>query len=169
MRQDGKTWRRAGLIVVATLVGVLLTGAIVMAQGGPVFRASKRGPRFADAGELITYTIDVRNAGDPAEGITLRDPLPYFVTFESCTYRYVGFDWPCTPPDLWTLNLGRDQSARTELVVRVNEVGTPKFPITNVATVTWAGVEWTMEPVTTLVNPAHVYLPIVARGFTVEG
>jgi uncharacterized repeat protein (TIGR01451 family) len=166
MRQGGRIWRRVALAAAAVLAGALLTGAIAMAQGGPEFEATKTGPRFADPGELMTYTIDVRNTGDLAEGVTLRDPLPYFVTFESCTYRYVGSEWSCTPPPvLWTLNFATNQSARTELVVRVNEIQTPKFPITNVATLAWGGLEWPLEPVTTVINPNRVYLPLTVKTF----
>lgn len=165
MRQGGRIWRRVALAAAVVLAGALLTGAIAMAQGGPEFEATKTGPRFADAGDLMTYTIDVANTGDLAEWVTLRDPLPYFVTFESCTYHYVGFDWSCTPPELWTLNFATNQSARTELVVRVNEVRTPKLPITNVATLTWDGLESPLEPVTTVINPNRVYLPLTVKTF----
>jgi uncharacterized repeat protein (TIGR01451 family) len=147
-----------------TAVAILLTWAVVSAQDGPGIRGTKTGPQFARQGELITYTIDVVNRGDPVDGVVLSDTLPVSTTFVTCTYRYVGFEWTCKPPpELWTLNFGRGFGAVTTLVARVDVVS-PTIPVTNEALLVVGDVEVPLGPVTTILNPLQLYLPVIARG-----
>ena len=161
---DGRGWRRAGSVAAVVLAGVLLTGAMAAAQVGPNFEGSKRGPTFAEQGDVITYTIEVRNTGDPVRGAELRDEAPSFTTLVGCTYEYRGTEYSCMGPPgpLWTREFSTAEQVVTELAVRVN-IGTLNYPLTNEATLTWAGVDWTLGPVTTVVNPRQVYLPVMVR------
>jgi uncharacterized repeat protein (TIGR01451 family) len=166
--QQTQTRRRIILVVAVALAGVLLAGVIAAAQTVPpsFLSSTKTGPRFAEQGDVITYTIEVTNTGGLAEGVVLQDPLPDFTTLESCTYEYVGSEFNCAGPPgpLWTLNFATGQGARTTLAVRVN-AGTLSFPVVNEATVGWEDWEWQLGPVTTVVNPYRIYLPLVAKAF----
>jgi uncharacterized repeat protein (TIGR01451 family) len=163
---EGPKWaskRKVGSLILVTALAILLTWAVVSAQDGPDIRGLKTGPRFATQGELITYTIDVVNRGDPVDGVVLRDPLPDLTTFVTCTYRYVGFDWTCkSPPVLWTLNFGRGFGAVTTLVVRA-DAAPSNVPVVNQALLVVGGVEVPLGPVTTTLNPLQLTLPLIAR------
>ena len=168
-RPDRSSTRKLGSLILVTALAVLLTWAVVSAQDGPDFQGEKTGPQFAREGELITYTIDVVNTGDLVEGVTLSDTLPISTTFVTCTYHYVGFDWPCKPPPiLWTLNFAKGFGAVTTLVVRADAT-LPNVPVVNEARLIVDDLELPLGPVTTTLNPPQLFLPLVARASTQEG
>src|SRR5262249_34320149 len=54
-----------------------------------------------NVGDTITYTVTLTNAGpDPATDVTVQDPLPADVSFDSATPSQGAFD-PAT--DVWTV------------------------------------------------------------------
>ena len=162
-RPSWSSTRKLGSLILVTAVALLLTWAVASAQDGPDFQGEKTGPRFARQGELITYTIDVVNTGDLVEGVVLSDTLPISTTFVTCTYHYVGFDWPCKPPPvLWTLNFAKGFGAVTTLVVRADP--TPlNLPVVNEARLVVGDLELPLGPVTTTLNPSQLHLPLVTR------
>lgn len=125
----------------------------------------KTGPRFADAGDVITYTIVAVNAGEAVEGVVLSDTLPSWVSFVpgSCTYTSGGAPSPCTSlSQIWQADLGAGGRITTTFAVTVN-AGTLWLPLTNTAYLSWGGVQHPLSFVTTA--NATLYLPIIhARG-----
>lgn len=158
------TWRKIGSLVVVALAAVLLTWAVVAAQNDTDVEGIKRGPPFANQGDLIIYTIEVTNQSDAPANVTLWDELPSGVTFESCAYRFGGWttSLPCDPPKLWEWPVPAGEAVHTTLVVRV-DAGTLVFPIINQAELTVDDVDVPLAAVTTIVNPVQVHLPLVAR------
>ena len=128
----------------------------------PDFTSSyKTGPRFADAGDVITYTIVAVNAGEGVEGVILSDTLPSGVSFVpgSCTYINGGGSSSCgSLGQMWQEDLGAGGSITTTFAVTVN-AGTLWLPLTNTAYLSWGGVEHPLSFVTTA--NATLYLPIV--------
>jgi len=128
----------------------------------PDFDSSyKTGPRFADAGDVITYTIVAVNAGEAVEGVILSDTLPSWVSFVpgSCTYTSGGGSSICgSLSQMWQEDLGADGRITTTFAVTVN-AGTLWLPLTNTAYLSWGGVQHPLSVVMT-VN-ARLYLPIV--------
>src|SRR5205814_5810665 len=55
--------------------------------GSPDLALTKIGPAFANAGEIITYTLNYTNSssGTSATGAAISDTLPTMVTFVSCS------------------------------------------------------------------------------------
>ena len=131
----------------------------------PDFASSyKTGPRFADAGDVITYTIVAVNAGEGVEGVVLSDTLPSGVSFVpgSCTYTSGGAPSPCgSLSQMWQEDLGAGGSITTTFAVTVN-AGTLWLPLTNTAYLSWGGVEHPLSFVTTA--NARLYMPIIMRG-----
>jgi len=157
---------RIGLAVGASLIGLMLAIAVVVAQG-PSFQLSKTGPLFADTGDIITYTILVVNSGDSATTATLSDTLPFGTTFVNCFYEKTGYTpvSPCTLPNpLWQESIDPGGRITTTLVVRVTG-GTMNWPLVNCAQLGWDSVQQ-QTCFTTTLNPPHVYMPIVMRNFT---
>src|SRR5439155_21489358 len=55
--------------------------------GNPDLSVTKTGPAFANAGDIITYTLDYKDrvSSDGATGVGLTDTLPAMLTFVSCS------------------------------------------------------------------------------------
>jgi len=156
---------RTGLAVCAALLGLALAIVAVGAQG-PVFQFSKTGPPFADTGDVITYTIITANTGDPVTA-TLSDTLPFGTTFVNCFYEKSGdyVPYPCTLPNpLWTEYLDTGDRITTTLVVQVTG-GTMNWPLENCAYLGWDSNQ-EQACFTTILNPPHIYMPIIMRNFT---
>ena len=139
-------------------------------QEPPDFAAShKTGPQSADAGDAITYTIVVSNAGGAVADATLSDTLPPGLAFAGCRYEIAGSaSEPCTPPLLWMADLDAGARVTTTLAATVTvagTAGTARWPLVNCAYLGWGdGERWEMCAGTT-VNPAHAYLPLVMAGW----
>jgi len=131
----------------------------------PDFASSyKTGPRFADAGAVITYTIVAVNAGEGVEGVILSDTLPSWVSFVpgSCTYTSGGGSSSCgNLSQMWQEDLSASSSITTTFAVTV-DAGTLWLPLTNTAYLSWGGVEHPLSFVTTA--NATLYLPVIMRG-----
>jgi len=155
--------RRVALLVASMLLALLFTAAVVLAQGPDFTDSYKDAPRFADAGDIITYTIVVINSGDPVSDVVLSDTMPSGVTVQSCAvYTEAGsapLD-PCDPTLLWTRDVAAGERITTTITVRVTP-GTLVLPIVNRAHIGWPTGAVDTDPVTTTVNPAKTYLPII--------
>jgi len=161
----------AALLLVSAVVVLLLTSFSSQAQQEPPdFAASyKTGPQSADAGDVITYTIVVSNAGGAVANATLSDTLPPGLVFAGCRYEIAGSaSSPCTPPLLWMADLDAGARVTTTLAATVTvegTAGTARWPLVNCAYLGWGdGERWEMC-VGTMVNPDHVYLPLVMAGW----
>lgn len=157
--------RRIGLIVAATVFALGLTVAVVLAQTPNFDQSYKSGPAFADAGDVITYTIVVVNTGDPVEDVVLSDTLPGGVTLLNCSVytEPVGtLLLPCDPTEIWTLDFGTGERITTTVSVQV-DVGTLLFPLFNTAHVSWDSEILDLSFGPTVVNPVTIYMPIIAR------
>ncbi len=167
-------------IIVAIIAALLLVLAVVVLlptlfsaqahQEPPDFAAShKTGPQSADAGDAITYTIVVSNAGGAVADATLSDTLPPGLALAGCRYEVAGSaSAPCTPPLLWMADLDAGARVTTTVVATVTvegTAGTARWPLVNCAYLGWGdGGQWEMCAGTT-VNPDHVYLPLVMAGW----
>lgn len=156
---------RIGLIIAATAAALLLTAALVLAQTPNFEDSYKTGPTFADANDIITYTIVVVNTGDPVEDVVLSDTLPSQVTLLSCSV-YTQPDGtallPCDPSHLWTRDFDTGERVTTTLTVQVH-VGTLQFPLVNQAHISWPEGDFEPPAVSTTVNPFKLYMPVIAR------
>ena len=165
---------RAGIsrvvpIFLATAVGVMLTLAVVLAQTTANFDSSyKTGPLFAEAGDVITYTIVAMNSGDPASGVVLSDTVPNGATFipGSCTYvTQTGSAQACGSLDsMWQEDFATGDRITTTLAVQVI-AGSMGWSLENCAYLSWDSSQKEMC-FTTTANPASIYLPLVMRNFT---
>lgn len=156
--------RRVGLIAAAATAALLLTFVVVFAQGPNFDESYKSGPTFAEANEVITYTIVAVNTGDPVQDVVLSDTIPSAVTLLSCSV-YTEPEGtallPCDPTHLWTRDFATGERVTTTLTVQVNP-GTLQFPLVNEAHISWPeAAPLTLAPVETIVNPVTIYLPIV--------
>ena len=165
---------RAGIsrivpIFLATAVGVMLTLAVVLAQTTANFDSSyKTGPPFAEAGDVITYTIVAVNSGDPASGVVLSDTAPNGATFipGSCTYvTQTGTVQPCGLLDnMWQEDFAAGDRITTTLAFQVI-TGSMGWSLENCAYLSWDSSQEEMC-FTTTANPATIYLPLIMRNFT---
>ena len=113
----------------AFLAALLLVAALAVLRRPPSLQVSRRLPRFATAGEPLSYTVRVRNPGRrPAAGLALledlADPRPSFEEFVSTPEpgearrnrfdRTVGY-----PRWSWLLELNRRAAIAEEPVATV--------------------------------------------------
>lgn len=157
--------RRIGLIVAAVVLGLALTFTVVLAQTPNFDQSYKSGPAFADAGDIITYTIVVVNTGDSVQDVVLSDTLPSGVTLLSCTVytEPVGtLLVPCDPTEIWVRDFDAGERITTTVSVQV-DVGTLLFPLFNTAHISWDTEALDLEFGPTVVNPMRVYLPLIMQ------
>ncbi len=161
---------RGGWRIAATIVGVMLmliaVVAVVVAQASNFDSSYKTGPRFAETGDVIIYTIVAVNAGGPVTDVVLSDAVPNGTVYVpgSCTYRRPsGSPQSCTPPDLWQEDFATGDRITTTFSVQVT-AGSMGFPLDNCAYLNWAGNQKEICATTT-VNPPRIFLPIVMRNF----
>ncbi|MCP4542054.1 MAG: DUF11 domain-containing protein [Chloroflexi bacterium] len=144
------TYAKIGLIVLITVVPLLLTLSIVIAQS-PIFNSStKTGPQYARYNDTITYTIVAINTGSPVQNVTLTDVLPSGVEFVpgSCTYNEGAWSWPCDddPPNpMWdpkNFAPGTRITTTFRALVTASTAGTAYIPLINYAYIDWgSGVQ----------------------------
>jgi uncharacterized repeat protein (TIGR01451 family) len=155
---------RIGRIVLATLAGLVLGLTVVMAAGSSNFDSSyKQGPRFAETGDLITYTIVAVNTGDSTTGVVLSDALPSEVMLISCSYYTQAFGTailPCNPSHVWQEDFSPGDRITTTIIVSVTEDST-QYPLVNRAYLSWDGNQKEMVYTTTLNPETYTFLPLV--------
>ena len=152
------------LLAAAAAAALLAFWTLAVAGSGPDFGASySRGPRFADQGDVITYTIVALNSGDAAQGVVLSDTLPVAVSLvpDSCRYsRAPGDQHPCGPlTQLWTEGFDAGDRVTTTFAVLV-QGGTLNWPLVNRAYLSWDTGLMAMVCTTTL-NPVRTHLPLL--------
>jgi uncharacterized repeat protein (TIGR01451 family) len=137
-----------------------LSPAKAQPEPPPDFSASYKTTRpSADAGDVLTYTIIVSNAGGAATGVVLSDTLPPGLALAACRYDVAGSaSTPCAPPLLWTADVGDGERVTTTLVATVT-AQTARWPLHNCAELRWDGGEREMCVATTA-NPDLLYLPL---------
>ena len=184
---------RVGLGVLAGAIALVLTLSMVMAQQAPDFDSSyKTGPPFADANDIVTYTIVAVNTGEMVPGVVLSDAVPLTSVFipGNCTYgRESGPAQPCGPLSrLWEEDLATGDRITTTLAVQVGS-GTMQYLLVNRAYLSWLAsptenaftkkiplaykqkvaqqVRYTLElSHTTTVNPARLHLPLFVHTYS---
>ena len=157
---------RVGMVAAATLAALLLTVALVVAQGPNFEDSYKSGPDFADSGDTITYTIVAVNTGDPVQDVVLSDTMPSGVTVITCSVSSETGGTsalPCNLNQLWERDFDTGDRVTTTITVELTG-GTLQFPLVNRAHISWPTDTVDIEVETTL-NPFRYYLPIVFRGF----
>jgi len=159
---------RVGLIVLAVIAGLILTLTVVLAAGTDFDSSYKIGPRFADQDDVITYTIvTVYDGTGTASNVVLSDTLPSGVELAGCVYYTspVGSAiLPCDPGHLWTEDFGPGDDVITTYIAVTVTGGTLQHPLINKAYISWDGEQKVVSCTTTL-NPAYIYLPLIARNF----
>jgi uncharacterized repeat protein (TIGR01451 family) len=125
----------------------------------------------ADHGERITYTVGIRNATGPLSATvlftdTLQDGLAYVPG--SLTATAGAWDDGHLPTLTWTGVLTPSPAITITYAAVVTHVipgSTAILPatITNTAIIAAPGYQTVIRPVTVLVNPLQVYLPLVLR------
>jgi uncharacterized repeat protein (TIGR01451 family) len=152
-------YARIGLIVLATVVALLLTLSVVIAQS-PSFNSSyKIGPQYTKLNDVITYTIVVINTASPVQNVDLTDVLPGGVEFVpgSCEYDDGVWTWPCDdePPNpMWTKNFAPGTRITTTFraTVTASTTGTAYLPLTNHADINWGSGQQSLTATTTLLS-----------------
>lgn len=167
-RDHRSTLRRGVLIALGVMGGLLTTLTFVAAQGAPDFDTSyKVGPRYAETHEMIDYTIVAINRGEPITDVVLSDPVPLgtILVPDTCTYRRSGGPaQPCDALDpMWVEDFDTGDRITTTFSVLVSG-GTMQWPLVNCAYLDWGSDQKEMC-VTTTLNPAYVYLPLILRNY----
>jgi len=159
------------MVVGATLAGIALAAFLLLLQSDlsaslasstASFTISyESGPMFADANDVIDYTIVVANSGALAQNVVLSDTVPSGAVFipGSCTYTTQAGTLPCGPlSEMWREGFDTGDCITTTFSVRVI-AGTLQWPLVNCAHLSWDGNQQTMC-FTTMVNPSRAYLPL---------
>jgi uncharacterized repeat protein (TIGR01451 family) len=150
------TSARAGRIVLSTVVGLLLTLGIVMAQS--LEFSTMIGPQYARPNDVITYTIIALNTtGVWVPDVVLSDVLPSKTTFitNSCSYDY-GYGaqpLPCGPLNkMWEIDFFPDTRITTTLAATVTAVtsGTSHVSLVNRAYINWGDDQQELSFTTTV-------------------
>ncbi len=154
-------YARIGLILLATVIALLLTLSVVIAQTLNFNSSYKTGPQYAKYNDVITYTIVAVNIGGPVQNVTLTDVLPSGVEFVpgSCTYNEGGATWwPCDdiPPNpMWgPMNVDSGGRITTTFLVTVtaSATGTAHLPLINYAYINWDGGQQPLTSTTTVLS-----------------
>jgi len=137
-----------------------------VAEAIPDFASSyKTGPLFAENQDEIWYTIVAVNTGEAVQDVVLSDTLlsGVHLVSGSCTYIYAGQSWKCDGLDqMWQKDL--DSGDRITTTFAVTATAGARQPVTNCAYLSWGGVQHP-QCFTTVLNPVHIYLPLVMRNF----
>jgi uncharacterized repeat protein (TIGR01451 family) len=154
------TATRISLIVLAIVVGLMLTILVALAQTLYLDLSFMTGPEYAKPDDVITYTIVAVNFGAPVQNVVLSDVLPSGVVFVpgSCTYEEDDGDlWDCerhAPSAIWSnRNFAPGERITTTFAVSVSAGSTLLWPLVNRAYLSWDGRQKEMV-VTTTVLPA---------------
>ncbi len=137
---------------------VISRTAVSALVGGPNLSAStKTASPVVAPNSLLTYTIVLRNIGDPAPSVVLTDTVPDGTLFVSCTTTR----GPCLGSSgrIWAGPIDRFDYVRVTYVVRIMG-GTLGFPIVNTAYID-DSIQVIGRAVVTLLNPRRLWLPWV--------
>jgi uncharacterized repeat protein (TIGR01451 family) len=153
------TVARIGLVVLAIVVGLMLTILVALAQTLYLDLSYMTGPEYARPDDVITYTVVAINAGAPVQNVVLSDVLPSGVEFipGSCSYEEGGYDaWNCDVDarnPIWrNKNFAPGDRITTTFAVSVS-ARTLHWPLVNHAYISWDDRQKELV-VTTTVLPA---------------
>jgi uncharacterized repeat protein (TIGR01451 family) len=154
----------AGLVL--ALPAPLADDVAVSASGvGPSLGLStKRVSRpTARAGDVLTYTITVVNAGTVSVTATVTDEIPSGVAYvsDSAIVTPESDDLDDSAGIRWRGELDGGQSITITFAVQVGP-GDESFVVSNVAVIE-AGSEHIEKRAFTIVNPRQVYLPLILK------
>ena len=143
------TVARIGLIVLAIVVGMVLTILVALAQTLYLDLSYMTGPEYAKPDDVITYTVVAINTGAPVQNVVLSDVLPSGVEFipGSCSYEEGGYPWDCdvdAPNPIWrNKNFAPGERITTTFAVsvlpRTLHWPTLHWPLINRAYISWDG------------------------------
>jgi uncharacterized repeat protein (TIGR01451 family) len=148
---------RIGLIMLAIVVGIMLTILVALAQTLYLDLSYMTGPEFARPGDVITYTVVAINIGAPVQNVVLSDVLPSGVEFipGSCSYEEDGWTWDCdvdAPNPIWrNKNFAPDDRITTTFAVSVS-ARTLQWPLVNHAYLSWDGRQKELVVTTTVLS-----------------
>lgn len=151
---------RIGLIILATVIGLLLTLSIAIAQTLSFNSSYKAGPQYARYNDVITYTIVAVNTGSAyVPDVSLSDMLPSGVTVitNSCTYD-VGYGSPPLPCDplnaMWEIDFfpGTRITTTFAATVTASVTGTAHLPLVNHAYINWDSGQQALTATTTVLS-----------------
>ncbi|MDY7079530.1 MAG: DUF11 domain-containing protein [Chloroflexota bacterium] len=132
---------RFGLIALATVIGLTLTLAVVVAQAPNFDSSYKAGPQYAKVNDVIAYTIVTTNTGDTlVENVVLSESLPGGVVYVpgSCAYDDGYESRSCDPLNdvMWERDFAPGTSITTTFAATVT-AGTLHWPLVNRAYLDW--------------------------------
>jgi uncharacterized repeat protein (TIGR01451 family) len=126
-------------------------------------RKAAQPPRI-EAGDLLTYTIEVDNLGPPLTGVRITDTVPAPLSYYGNLWASTGSPSEAGGIVTWSGDLGAGESVTLVFVAHLDVAVTDPVSIANTAWVDDGQGALAPAHVTVLANYSEVYLPLVKRG-----